>query len=117
MRCTASGWRSTPQPRSFFVYDFHMLIVFLMWKNILMKVIQITMDAELAAQVDECARSVGATRSGFTRDALRAALRRHEEKLLEERHRAGYRGTPPRSGEFEVSEDDMVWGDDGWSDD
>lgn len=82
-----------------------------------MKVIQITMDAELAAEVDECARSVGATRSAFTREALRAALRRHEEKALEERHRAGYRNAPSRSGEFEVAEEDLVWGDDGWSDD
>lgn len=44
-------------------------------------------------------------------------LRRHEGKALEERHRAGYRSAPPRSDEFEVSEEDMVWGDDAWSDD
>ena len=55
-----------------------------------MKIIQVTMDAELAARVDECAGRLGATRSGFTRDALRAALRRYEEKDLEKRHTAGY---------------------------
>ena len=73
------------------------------------------MDTELAARVDECARRLGATRSGFTRDALRDALRRHEERELEERHRAGYRRTPPQQGEFEVPEEDWAWGDEAWS--
>ena len=81
-----------------------------------MKIIQISMDTELAARVDECARRLGSTRSGFTRDALRDALRRHEERELEERHRAGYRETPPQSGEFEVPEEDWAWGDEAWSD-
>ena len=80
-----------------------------------MRTIQITMDAELAAQVDDCARRIGATRSGFTRDALRAALQRIQEKELEERHRAGYRTTPCEPGEFEVAEEDHAWGDEAWS--
>ena len=81
-----------------------------------MKIIQVTMDAELAARVDECAGRLGATRSGFTRDALRAALRRYEEKDLEKRHTAGYRKTPSQSHEFEIPEDDWAWGDEAWSD-
>ena len=80
-----------------------------------MKIIQVTMDAELAARVDECAGRLGATRSGFTREALRAALQRYEEKELEERHRAGYRDTPSRPREFEIPEDDWAWGDGAWS--
>lgn len=75
------------------------------------------MDSDLAAQVDECAQRLGATRSGFTREALRAALKRHNEKHLEERHRAGYRRIPPENGEFSVREDDRAWGDEAWSDD
>lgn len=82
-----------------------------------MKIMQISLDTKLAARVDECARRLGATRSGFARDALRAALRRYEERDMEERHRAGYRRTPPRSREFEIPETDRAWGDDSWSDD
>ena len=81
-----------------------------------MKVIQITMDSDLAAQVDECAQRLGATRSGFTRRPLRAALQRYNEKHLEERHRAGYRRFPSEPGEFSVREDDRTWGDEAWSD-
>ena len=80
-----------------------------------MKIIQLTMDTELVARVDDCARRLGATRSGFTREALRAALRRYEEKELEERHRAGYRETPSRPREFEIPGDDWAWGDEAWS--
>ena len=81
-----------------------------------MKIIQITMDAELAARVDECARRVGATRSRFTRDALRTALRRYEEQDLEESHKAGYLRIPSQPREFEVPEEDWAWGDEAWSD-
>ena len=81
-----------------------------------MKIIQITIDSDLAERVDECARSIGATRSGFTREALRAALRRHREKKLEERHRAGYQKLPCERQEFEFAEEDRAWGDEAWSD-
>lgn len=74
------------------------------------------MDSDLAAQVDACAQRLGATRSGFTREALRAALKRHNEKHLEERHQAGYRRIPSETGEFSVREDDRAWGDEAWSD-
>lgn len=81
-----------------------------------MKIIQITMDSELVARVDECAQRLGATRSGFAREALRAALRHYSERELEERHRAGYRRFPSESDEFKVREDDRAWGDEAWSD-
>lgn len=81
-----------------------------------MKTIQITMEAELVARVDKCAQRLGATRSGFTREALRAALKRFNEKDLEQRHRAGYRRIPSEPGEFSVREEDRVWGDEAWSD-
>ena len=75
-----------------------------------MKVIQITMDADLAAQVDECAQRVGATRASFTREALRAALRRYRIKDLEERHRDGYRRIPTKPHELKVADGDHAWG-------
>ncbi len=82
-----------------------------------MKIIQITMDSELAERVDACARSLGKTRSGFTRDALRAALQRLGDKALEERHRDGYRRIPTEIRELDFAEEDWAWGDQAWRSD
>ncbi len=81
-----------------------------------MKTIQITMDAELVEQVDERAKRLGATRSGFTREALRTALERYDEADLEERQKSGYLRIPSMPQEFAVPEEDRAWGDDAWSD-
>lgn len=81
-----------------------------------MQVIQLTMDAELIERVDKRAKRLGTTRSGFTREALRAALLRYEEAELEERHRAGYRRNPPSKEEFGIPEEDHAWGDGPWKD-
>ncbi len=79
-----------------------------------MKVIQLTMDADLVERVDKRAKRLGTTRSGFTRKVLRAALERYDEAELEERHRAGYRKNPPAKQEFDIPERDHAWGDDAW---
>ena len=81
-----------------------------------MKIIQLTMDSELVDRVDKRAKRLGTTRSGFTREALRAALDRYEETELEERHRAGYRKAPPMKQEFGIPEGDHAWGDSPWKD-
>ena len=81
---------------------------------IAMPTVQMTMDRELLARVDQVARKLRTTRSSFTRDALRSALQRHEEAELEARHVAGYRKHPPSRGEFEVPERDRAWGDEAW---
>ena len=75
-----------------------------------------TIDSELIERVDARARRLGTTRSAFAREALREALRRHDERELEERHVAGYRRVPPRPGEFDIPEADHAWGDDAWGD-
>ena len=80
-----------------------------------MKIIQMTMESALVERVDARVRRLGTTRSAFTREALKDALRRLDEKELEERHIEGYRGDPVRPGEFEVAEADHAWGDDAWS--
>ena len=59
-----------------------------------MNTVKITMDDELVARIDERAKRLGITRSGFTRQALRAALTRYEEAEKEERQKAGYRRIP-----------------------
>ena len=82
-----------------------------------MRTIQITMDDELVERVDERVKRLGATRSGFVRRALRAALNRYEESEKEERHIAGYRRMPPTRHEFAIPEEDHAWGDDAWKDD
>ena len=81
-----------------------------------MKTVQITMDDELVERVDERAKRLGSTRSGFARQALRAALARYEETEEEERQKAGYRRIPPTPQEFTIADEDHAWGDDAWKD-
>ena len=76
-----------------------------------MKTVQMTIDEELIAQVDEMARRLHTTRSGFTRDALRLAIRRYREAELEAAHREGYKARPVGEDEFEVQDEDRRWGD------
>jgi metal-responsive CopG/Arc/MetJ family transcriptional regulator len=40
-----------------------------------MKTVQMTLDEQLVKAVDRAARKLGTTRSGFTREALRSALK------------------------------------------
>ena len=65
-----------------------------------MRTVQMTLDPELVAAVDRAARQLGTSRSAFAREALRAALRRLQERALEQKHREGYRRRPVRRGEF-----------------
>ena len=81
-----------------------------------MRTIQITIDDELVERVDERAKRLGATRSGFARQALRAALARYEEAEKEARQRAGYRRIPPTPREFAIPDEDHAWGDGAWED-
>jgi CopG family transcriptional regulator / antitoxin EndoAI len=65
-----------------------------------MKTVQMTLDDALLDAVDRAARSLGTSRSAFTRDALRAALASLQEREMEIRHRAGYERKPVKPGEF-----------------
>ncbi len=76
-----------------------------------MKTVQMTLEPELVAEVDSAAKSLGTTRSGFARRALRQALERLGVEELERRQREGYRRHPVRSGEFSRWEREQVWGD------
>ena len=76
-----------------------------------MRTVQMTIDEELVAQVDEMARKLHTTRSAFTRDALRVAIRQYREAELETAHREGYRTRPVEEHEFSVQEEDRRWGD------
>ena len=74
-----------------------------------MKTVQMTLEPELVAQVDRAARRLKTSRSGFTRQALRDALRRLANAEREARHHRGYASHPARAGEFDVWENEQVW--------
>jgi metal-responsive CopG/Arc/MetJ family transcriptional regulator len=76
-----------------------------------MKTVQMTLDENLVKAVDDAAKKLGTTRSGFTRDALRSALKELQVKQLESRHREGYKRKPVKRGEFSDWESEQVWGD------
>lgn len=76
-----------------------------------MKTVQMTLDEDLVEAVDEMAALLDTTRSAFTRQALREALRAHRMRLLEEKHRQGYVKHPVVEGEFSAWEDEQEWGD------
>jgi metal-responsive CopG/Arc/MetJ family transcriptional regulator len=74
-----------------------------------MKTVQMTLDENLIASVDKVARRLGTTRSAFTRQALKTALREVRINELEQKHREGYRRKPVRRGEFDDWEAEQVW--------
>ena len=71
-----------------------------------MRAIQIRLDEQLLASVDEAVKKLNTTRSGFARKALREAVNRTRIGELEKKHRLGYGRQPVRKGEFDVWEDE-----------
>jgi metal-responsive CopG/Arc/MetJ family transcriptional regulator len=63
-----------------------------------------TLDDELVETVDALAKELKTTRSAFTREALRVALRQYQVKELESRHRRGYERFPAGKQEVDVWE-------------
>ena len=76
-----------------------------------MKTVQMTLDEALVTEVDKAARRLRTSRSAFTRDALRRALRALRVAELEESHRRGYTRSPVGEGEFSVWEEEQEWGE------
>jgi metal-responsive CopG/Arc/MetJ family transcriptional regulator len=74
-----------------------------------MKTVQMTLDENLIASVDKVAKRLGTTRSGFTRQALKTALREVRINELEQKHREGYKRKLVKRGEFEDWETEQVW--------
>jgi metal-responsive CopG/Arc/MetJ family transcriptional regulator len=74
-----------------------------------MKTVQMTLDEDLIASVDKVAKRLGTTRSAFTRQALKTALREVRINELELKHREGYKRKPVKRGEFEDLEAEQVW--------
>jgi CopG family transcriptional regulator / antitoxin EndoAI len=76
-----------------------------------MKAVQMTLDENLVRAVDSAAKKLGTTRSAFTRQALRSALKELRVRELESKHRAGYKRNPVKRGEFSDWESEQVWVD------
>ena len=76
-----------------------------------MKTVQMTLDEHLVKAVDSAAKKLGTTRSAFTREALRSALREVHVRQLESKHREGYMRKPVKRGEVSDWESEQVWGD------
>lgn len=76
-----------------------------------MQTVQMTLDEQLVAEVDQAVKNLGTTRSAFARKALRLALERLRELELERRQRAGYEKYPVGPGEVSDWEDEQVWVD------
>ncbi len=75
-----------------------------------MKTIQMTLDEDLVKSVDKAAKRLKTSRSAFTRDALRAALERLNNSLLEKKHKQGYETYPIGKDEFSIWEKEQDWG-------
>jgi len=76
-----------------------------------MKTVQMTLDENLVKAVDSAARKLRTTRSAFTREALRSALKEVRVRDLESKHREGYKRKPVKRGEFSDWESEQVWGE------
>ena len=76
-----------------------------------MRTIQMTLDDDLVQKVDSIAKELQTTRSAFTRNALREAVRLYNIRRLELRHRQGYAQQPVNKEEFSVWEKEQNWGD------
>ena len=79
--------------------------------SVIMKTVQMILDENLVIAVDSAAKKLGTTRSGFTSEALRSALKKVRVRELESRHREGYQRKPVKRGEFSDWESKQVWGD------
>ena len=76
-----------------------------------MKTVQMTLDEGLLFAVDKVAKRLGTTRSAFTRQALKAAVKEARTSELERKHREGYKRKPVKRSEFSVGKQNKF----GWS--
>ena len=72
-----------------------------------MKTVQITLDDELTAAMDQIVKKRKTTRSAFARKALQNAIIAE----LEQKHKKGYDHSPVGKTEFSVWESEQAWGD------
>lgn len=76
-----------------------------------MRTIQMTLDDELVATVDEVVKKLKTNRSAFARTALRNAVKQVNINLLEKSTKKGYGRHPVDKMEFSAWESEQIWGD------
>jgi metal-responsive CopG/Arc/MetJ family transcriptional regulator len=76
-----------------------------------MRTIQMTLDDELVATVDEVVKKLKTTRSAFARKALKNAIKQVNTTMLEKKHKQGYAQHPADKSEFSIWEAEQEWGD------
>lgn len=69
-----------------------------------MRTIQVTLDDDLVATVDQIVKKLKTTRSAFARKALRNAIQQVNVSQLEKKHKKGYGQHPADKTEFSVWE-------------
>ena len=75
-----------------------------------MKTIQMTLDESLLDLLDKAIRELNTTRSAFIRESIQYNLERIKTKKLEKKHRDGYLNQPVKTGEFDIWEEEQIWG-------
>jgi len=75
-----------------------------------MKTIQMTLDEDLLNRIDNAIKELNTTRSALIRESVQHYLERLKIKKLEKKHRDGYLRQPVQTGEFDVWQDEQVWG-------
>lgn len=76
-----------------------------------MRTVQMTLDDDLVASVDQIVKQLRTSRSSFTRQALKEAVRQFARRELEEKHRSGYARKPIAEDEFSFWENEQKWSD------
>lgn len=74
-----------------------------------MRTVQMTLDDDLVAELDQIVKETHTNRSAFTREALRSALAYYHQRKMVEKHREGYRRHPVTPNEFSVWEGEQAW--------
>ncbi len=77
-----------------------------------MRTVQMTLDEDLVADIDQAAKELATSRSALARDALRAFLAQLQAKKLAEKHRQGYKKHPTTQEIFTEWQEEQVWGGD-----
>lgn len=83
---------------------------YILFSESVMRTIQMTLDDELVAAVDQVVKKLKTTRAAFTRMALRNAIKQLNIDQLEKEHKKGYGHHPVDKMEFSVWESEQEWG-------
>jgi metal-responsive CopG/Arc/MetJ family transcriptional regulator len=76
-----------------------------------MSTLEVTLDPDLLARVDQATQALGISRESFIQQALEQSLRQLAIVELEQKHRAGYERHPVKPDEFESWEAEQAWGE------